>query len=76
MQGISFEEYAVTWESDFSKVIWLFEIEGNWRDVQPFKKVCVKSARDVTHVMALIENALEKALGESVLGQSTGKGKS
>lgn len=54
----------------------LFEIEGNWRDVQPFKKVCVKSARDVTHVMALIEKALEKALGESVLGQSTGKGKS
>lgn len=44
-------------ESDLSKVTWLFGIEGNWRDVKQFKIVCVKSARDLTHVMASTEKA-------------------
>lgn len=76
MQGILFEEYAVTWGSDLSKVLWLFGIEGNRKVAKLFKKVCVKSARDITHVMALIEKAGKKGLEESVLGQSTGKNKS
>lgn len=39
MQGILFEGYAVTWGSDFSKVIWLFGIEGKRKVAKPFKKV-------------------------------------
>jgi len=37
-QGIAFEEYGVTWESDLREFIWVCEIEESWRDVHPTGK--------------------------------------
>lgn len=57
MQGIALEEYWVTWESDLRSVIWVCETERKLERHTTIKKVHVKSARDVTHSMALIGKA-------------------
>lgn len=57
MQGTEFKEYRVTWETDLRKVIWVCEIEGKLERCTTIKKFCVKSARDVTHSMALTGRA-------------------
>lgn len=68
MQGILFEECAVAWESDLSKVIWLFGIEGNRKIAKPFKKCLCKISKRYHPCHGLDRKGWKESCGRECFG--------